>query len=186
MKADTVPGPGQYERDESDDQGGGDGGKSVRRRNRGRGIPTCQFKSKTPKDAELQLEAKVASGKPPPGAYDPIHIQEAGAIVRVPSKKEGFLSAAGRFGTNKPSDSNAPGPGMYNPANPNRKSFNRSLSQGVPVRGRSTNLGFTSQAQRFPDAPITEGHHQTPGPGTYETQPDWNTRTYNCLFGEVL
>lgn len=188
VKPDTVPGPGQYDYDEAVDQAKGDGRpKSAGSKHRGKkvGIPGFQFKSKTPKDGTLQQEIKVADGKPPPGAYDPKPIQEAGAIVRVPGKKEGFLSAAGRFSHSK-YGVRVPGPGMYDPPDDKHKSFNRSLSQGVPVRGRSTNLGFTSQADRFGDKPITESHHKTPGPGTYETQPEWVSRTYNCLFGEVL
>jgi len=184
MKPDAVPGPGQYERDEN--EGASEGRpRSASAKRRGRVVPGYQFKSKTPKDIVLKNEAKIADTKPPPGAYDPKTAQDAGAIVRVPNKTEGFLSAAGRFG-NKLTNMKVPGPGMYNPAQSDHKSFNRSMAQGVPVRGRSTNLGFTSQAERFEDKPITMAHHKTPGPGTYETQPEWVSRTYNCLFGDVL
>jgi hypothetical protein len=185
VKADAVPGPGQYERDESE---GADDARprSAGARRRARGIPGYQFKSKVPQQVVLTEAVKVSDSKPPPGAYDPKPIQEAGAIVRVPGKKEGFLSAAGRFGGKKPSEMTVPGPGMYDPTDLKNKSFNRSMSQAAPVRGRSTNLGFASQADRFQDKPITQQHHITPGPGTYDTQPEWVSRTYNCLFGEVL
>jgi len=149
--------------------------------------PMAAFKSETPKDVMTLSFVKEGQQRPPPGAYDPIHQQDAGAVMRLPPRHEGFLSA-GPQRPDGPESKNvtAPGPGRYDrqdvTGGKRAGSFNRTVSEGVPAKGRPRGLGFSSQDMRFK---AKSSAKSTPGPGAYSTDPGWNTRTYNVHFGDL-
>lgn len=150
--------------------------------------PSSVFKSSTPKDDLTQRKAKVAHMVPPPGAYNPIPPTEVAAVVRLRSKSEGFLSAEPRFGgPREKAKILAPGPGKYQPKEPTAGqkvgSFNRSILEGMPQGGRPKGLGFQCQDKRFKDPPpVAVG----PGPGAYDTERPWITKSFNCHFGDLV
>jgi len=149
--------------------------------------PMAAFKSETPKDVLTLSLQKEGQQRPPPGAYDPIHHQDAGAVMRLPPRHEGFLSA-GPQRPDGPESKNvtAPGPGRYDrqevTGGKRGGSFNRTVHESVPAKGRPKGLGFSSQDLRFKAKSPAKS---TPGPGAYTTDPGWNTRTYNVHFGDL-
>jgi hypothetical protein len=185
---DGCPGPGSYADGILEDSAvGGDdiagGRRSVMKVRRG---ATSSFKSKTQKEIGT-LPAKEE--RPPPGAYDPKSDFETGHVVRVPGRGEGFLTATDRF-RDKKDLTGAPGPGQYNTMSKTApKSFNRLMTNNGQTRGRVSKMGFNNTEDRFNDAAGTTGggrHANRTGPGDYDIQKPWVTRTYNCLFGEVI
>lgn len=124
------------------------------------------FLSRIPKGVQLGQD------NPSPGTYDPLPVEETSQVVRVPRKKEGFLTTTNRF-EQTPRGTDL-GPGQYN-AVVAQSSFNRAMGRvDEPV-------AFTSCASRFDDdIPV-----RRPGPGHYNVQPTWVKKTHNCLFGDV-
>mmetsp|Transcript_146887 Transcript_146887/g.256316 ORF Transcript_146887/g.256316 Transcript_146887/m.256316 type:complete len:565 (-) Transcript_146887:71-1765(-) len=177
-----VPGPGQYATPIEDDRGP----KGKRRTGLATTLPSSSFKSATPKDVLTAQFVKDGLQKPPPGAYNPVPVRDQAAVVRLRSKSEGFLSASSRFGgANKVVKFETPGPGGYTPqkVTGGKKvgSFNRSILDGMPTSGRPKGLGFESQDSRF----RTNQSTKVPGPGSYKTDPNWVTKSYNCYFGDL-
>ena len=113
-------------------------------------------------------------------------IQDTTAVIRMPTKSEGFLSTGQRF-TYKETGC-APGPGTYVPeeikGGKRLDSFNRILVEGVPSSGRPKSLGFAVSAQRFSEGKTRPGKKH-PGPGQYDTDPGWITQTHNIYFGDL-
>lgn len=146
----------------------------------------ASFKSATPKDFLAQSFVKAGKQKPPPGAYDPRHQTELGAVVRMPAKREGFLSTAERISTTY--GKVAGGPGQYDApveltAGKKAGSFNRSILEGGHSNSRSRSLGFDGGDQRFKTQVSAK---RNPGPGHYTTSDGWNKRTYNIHFGDIV
>jgi len=130
-----------------------------------------------------RMAIKEGQGRPPPGAYSPLHPRDVGTVMRQPPKSEGFLSGAARGKADAASA--APGPGRYDApleigAGKKIGTFNRVVVEGAPAAGRSKGLGFASQSKRFGKAAA-----RTPGPGFYHTDPQWITTTHNIHFGDV-
>lgn len=182
-KAGTFPGPGEYHSmGESRSEPSLKDSSSKSRRVRP--LPTTTLKSGVFKDTGMTA-SKLSASFPAPGAYDPVHRSEVTAVVRLPPKGEGFLSAGDRFAYH---DGNAaPGPGNYDPQNvlggKKKGTFNRTMLEGVPRSGRPGGLGFDSQSKRF------ESNRKAaflPGPGHYKTDPSWITPTHNIYFGDVI
>jgi hypothetical protein len=148
--------------------------------------PSAAFKSDTPKDVMTMSMMKEGMKLPPPGAYNPMYAGDICAVMRMPPKSEGFGSAGSRLGGGPPRTV-APGPGRYDrqevTGGKRGGSFNRTAVEGVPAQGRPKGLGFESQAMRF-KAPAKS--KVAPGPGAYNTEPDWNSRTFNVHFGDVF
>lgn len=163
------PGPGAYSQEKTDD---------VTRMTQTQ--PSSFFRSKVAKDS-TQAQIKITEDHgPPPGVYDPRPWQETAEVVRIPQKKEGFLTGASRF---KSHDGEFEvGPGQYNPSLLSKQAFNRNMGfhrGGVPI-------GFTTCANRFNGASTKRSRKDIPGPGDYNIDSPWVKRSYNCLFGEVL
>ena len=81
-----------------------------------------------------------------------------------------------------------PGPGRYEVAREvAHPTFNR-LLRGAQTRGRMTNMGFVSGEERFADlAEKGRGRHGvSPGPGAYDVGQPMASKTFNCLFGDVI
>lgn len=163
------PGPGAYE-----GTGKADDGR--------------QRKSVRPPQAphkEVKVDRDAFYKQPDPGAYNPVHPNDVGAVMRVPPRGEGFLSSGQR------SDVKAgigPGPGEYK-ADPGcvtggkrAGTFNRTAIEGAPEVGKPRGLGFESQAQRFPAA---SKHEKMPGPGAYAPKQEWTKKNYSVLFGDI-
>jgi len=174
------PGPGAYINSDSEVD------PAVKRVPRRRmRAPSSSFRSATPKEGAI-VPAKAQAG-PAPGEYSPAYVGDLGAVVRLPAKSEGFGSAGPRW--SKSSTGPAPGPGKYNPAEitcgKRVGSFNRAAIEGAPQSGRPRGLGFETQDKRFRYSSVDK-LQGTPGPGSYKTDPDWITKTYNVYFGDVL
>lgn len=165
-------------------------GKSRRRPWKASRLPGSAFASKTPKDLYTKSLVKEGLQKPPPGAYDPVLVKDQATVVRLRSKSEGFLSgAADRFmgGPLSAPKGYSPnvGPGKYLPGEitcgKRFGTFNRSMIEGMPEGGRPRGLGFESQDKRFK----TAANAKHPGPGQYNTDPGWITKSHNCYFGDL-
>lgn len=192
--ADNGPGPGDYRVPCMSDDAEADVTPEVDPRGRSRKprvsrLPGAAFASRTPKDVSTKSLVREGQQKPPPGAYDPVLVKDQATVVRLRSKSEGFLSAANRF-AGGPLD--APkgfslntGPGKYSPqlitGGKRTGTFNRSICEGMPESGRPKGLGFESQDRRFRH--LSEG--KAPGPGSYNTDPSWITKSHNCYFGDL-
>merc|ERR1712187_300145 len=198
LSKDARPGPGSYEAatDFYDYDGGTDPSNprhthasSEPRPPKGRGVrvPSFVFKSATAKDIVHKNTVKQNETKPPPGAYDPVHIRDAPQVVRLPPGSEGFLSANPRFDYSV--KFHTPGPDSYNPADATggkrMNTFNRTVIEGIPQSGRPKMLGFSSQDPRFKSSEKLAAK-TAPGPGEYNTDPNWITRTHNVYFGDLV
>jgi hypothetical protein len=150
-------------------------------------LPGAAFASQTPKDVYTKSLVREGLQRPPPGAYDPVLVKDQATVVRLRSKSEGFLSAAGRFPGHAPAKGYEAtvGPGRYVPqeitGGKRVGTFNRAICDGMPVSGRPKGLGFNGQDKRFRDTAADK----LPGPGTYNTEPGWITKSYNCHFGDL-
>jgi len=156
-------------------------------------LPGAAFASKTPKDQSTKSLVKEGLQKPPPGAYDPVLVKDQATVVRLRSKSEGFLSGGDRFqgGALAPPKGYHMdvGPGKYSPQDitggKRVGTFNRSICEGMPESGRPKGLGFESQDKRFRGASV--GLRTTaPGPGQYNTDPKWISKSHNCYFGDLM
>jgi len=154
-------------------------------------LPGAAFASRTPKDQSTKSLVKEGLQKPPPGAYDPVLVKDQATVVRLRSKSEGFLSGGARF---QGGQFAAPtgyhvnvGPGSYAPqaitGGKRTGTFNRSICEGMPESGRPKGLGFEAQDRRF-----RHSSHETkgPGPGSYNTDPKWISKSHNCYFGDLI
>jgi len=184
------PGPGAYYSDSQDEPSTSSKmGRSGRRMTaKPMRSHSAVFLSETPLNAYTLMAIKEGKQRPPPGAYTPTLARDVGTVMRQPPKAEGFLSAESR-GKGDPMGqrSTAPGPGRYNTVidvtgGKKLGTFNRTIAEGAPSRGRPQGLGFESQTRRFRGP---AGAKETPGPGAYETEPDWITKTHNIHFGDV-
>lgn len=196
-KDDDQPGPGDYAipgmsedtidtiPEEFDSRG-----RAKRRPFKASRLPGSAFASRTPKDAYTQSLVREGLQKPPPGAYDPVLVKDQATVVRLRSKSEGFLSGGERFSGGPLA---APkgyhmvvGPGKYAPqqvtGGKRLGTFNRSICEGMPDGGRPKGLGFDTQDKRFKN-PKAEAKY--PGPGQYNTDPKWVTKSHNCYFGDL-
>eukprot|EP00929_Paragymnodinium_shiwhaense_P053842 TRINITY_DN26999_c0_g1_i1.p1 TRINITY_DN26999_c0_g1~~TRINITY_DN26999_c0_g1_i1.p1 ORF type:complete len:557 (-),score=151.30 TRINITY_DN26999_c0_g1_i1:168-1838(-) len=186
LKAAEQPGPGAYEppgfADAVTDSEVDGKVRSVKRHMTK--LPSAAFKSMSPKDDTINKIVKAVSHMPPPGAYDPVHAGDCGAVVRMPPKGEGFGTGGDRF-KYAPQDK-GPGPGSYIAGEvtggKKMSSFNRTVIEGIPKSGRPQGMGFGTQGDRF-RAGATE--KKGPGPGAYHTSPGWITKTHNVYFGDV-
>lgn len=190
FRQEDFPGPGNYHELDSEQAPAERGGRrGKQRKGMASTMPNSVFKSSTPKDFTTAAFVKDGLGKPPPGAYNPVPVKDQAAVVRLRSKSEGFLSAKPRFGWEQKASNllkhQVPGPGGYNPmevtAGKKVGSFNRSILDGMPAGGRPKGLGFESQDPRFRHKPATA----VPGPGSYNTEPNWVTKSHNCYFGDL-
>jgi len=178
-----APGPGTYDPPtDFEDEGKADDGRrrSVRQ-------PLSAFKSATHRDQVHREKVRAAECQPSPGAYSPVHIQEVGAVMRVPPKGEGFLSGGARD-TNLGKSASEPGPGTYKTdpwdvtGGKRAGTFNRTAVEGAPESGKPRGLGFESQAKRF----VKEKESaKQPGPGAYSIPADWTKKNYNVMFGDI-
>jgi len=182
QKGDNGPGPGAY--NVLDEEPTNTSSAARKGRPKGKiGMPSCVFKSTSAKDALMQQVVKEGLQRPPPGAYDPIPVQDTTEVLRLPVKDEGFLSTGPRnlFNISKL----APGPGRYCPQDPTGGkrigSFNRTILEGVPHNGRATSFGFETQDARFKRSKSK----MTPGPGAYHTESELVKRSHNVEFGDV-
>mmetsp|Transcript_71649 Transcript_71649/g.171250 ORF Transcript_71649/g.171250 Transcript_71649/m.171250 type:complete len:571 (+) Transcript_71649:66-1778(+) len=194
------PGPGMYQlpsaiQAETDgatsssvaaEKGGGGGGRRDGASWRRPPLPSSAFHSQTPKDNMLKEVVREGQLKPPPGAYNPVHVKDTRPILRVRSEGEGFTSAEPRFSYEKKESAAMPGPGRYSPpmdisAGKRVGTFNRSIMEGPPQRGRVKGLGFESHTKRFKDKA-----GKSPGPGEYSTDPGWISKSFNVYFGDVF
>jgi hypothetical protein len=164
-------------------------GKSRKKLWKASRLPGSSFASRTPKDVHTLTMVKEGLQKPPPGAYDPVLVKDQATVVRLRSKSEGFLSGGERF---QGGPLAAPkgyhmvvGPGKYSPQNVSggkrMGTFNRSMIEGMPEGGRPKGLGFDGQDKRFKTS--TNAKH--PGPGQYNTDPGWISKSFNCYFGDL-
>lgn len=155
--------------------------------------PHSVFKSSTPKDECVRALVRTGQQLPPPGAYSPIHPGDIAAVMRQPPKGEGFLSGATR-GDREPTQP-APGPGRYDRMEITGGkrgqiggpfsvgTFNRTSVEGAPSGGRPKGLGFeSSEKNRFK---MKVPGKQGPGPGAYDLDLGWVTKTHNIHFGDV-
>jgi hypothetical protein len=180
-----APGPGAYTVVDVGEGGvHGPGGKLARGK---KGTQTSVFASDLSKEWVHDRAVKDGLAKPPVGAYDPKSTSEAGAVMRLPPRSEGFLSCKERVMMDvKPAV--APGPGRYNPpigvtGCRRGPSFNRSVQEGAPLAtGKAGSMGFDTQARRFPSKPPSK---QVPGPGAYEPRSSLVSKTHNVNFGDV-
>mmetsp|Transcript_6526 Transcript_6526/g.15966 ORF Transcript_6526/g.15966 Transcript_6526/m.15966 type:complete len:566 (-) Transcript_6526:73-1770(-) len=191
---DAEPGPGDYALPSSmapqdsgppDSKPSGAGGRKELVPWKRPAIPSAAFHSQTPKDNMLKEIVREGQMKPPPGAYNPQHVKDTRPVLRVRGEGEGFCVAAARFGYDKKVD-NMPGPASYSPptditSGKRSGTFNRSMLEGVPQRGRVKGLGFESHTKRFKD-----GSAMGPGPGEYNTDPNWISKSFNVYFGDVF
>lgn len=192
------PGPGHYgapggsgieDADDSAPEELDTKGKSRRKPFKASRLPGSAFASRTPKDVITKGLVKEGAQKPPPGAYDPVLVKDQATVVRLRSKSEGFLSGELRF---QGGPLSAPkgyhqnvGPGKYVPQDvtggKRLGTFNRSMIEGMPEGGRPKGLGFDAQDKRFKLPPSAK----LPGPGQYNTDPKWVTKSFNCYFGDL-
>lgn len=156
-------------------------------------LPGAAFASKTPKDQSTKHLVKEGLQKPPPGAYDPVLVKDQATVVRLRSKSEGFLSGGDRFfggplAAPKGYHANI-GPGRYSPQDitggKRVGTFNRSICEGMPESGRPKGLGFEAQDKRF-RGPSVGLRTTAPGPGSYNTDPSWISKSHNCYFGDLM
>jgi hypothetical protein len=152
-------------------------------------LPGAAFASRTPKDAYTMSLIREGAQKPPPGAYDPVLVKDQATVVRLRSKSEGFLSGGDRFQggpLSAPKGGVAVGPGQYSPqmitGGKRAGTFNRALCEGIPPGGCPKGLGFDTQDKRWK---TKAGRDRAPGPGDYNTDPRWITKSYNCYFGDL-
>lgn len=145
------------------------------------------FASRTPKDFFTSSSAREGAQRPPPGAYDPVAMKDVATVVRLRSKSEGFLSGSTRFPGHAPVKGYhaTVGPGTYMPqgitGGKRLGTFNRTICEGMPDGGRPQGLGFDVQDRRFKKPAGAFG----PGPGSYNTDPGWITKSHNCYFGDL-
>lgn len=197
---DSMPGPGYYgapggmtdDIEEPIEETADARGRARKRQFKASRLPGAAFASKTPKDVYTKSLVKEGNMKPPPGAYDPVLVKDQATVVRLRSKSEGFLvSKADRF---QGGPLEAPkgyhmntGPGKYSPqyitGGKRAGTFNRSLLEGMPSGGRPKGLGFDTQDKRFRH--VTADAARMPGPGEYNTDPKWITKSHNCYFGDL-
>eukprot|EP00747_Dinoflagellata_sp_TGD_P193982 gnl/TRDRNA2_/TRDRNA2_60866_c0_seq1.p1 gnl/TRDRNA2_/TRDRNA2_60866_c0~~gnl/TRDRNA2_/TRDRNA2_60866_c0_seq1.p1 ORF type:complete len:586 (-),score=76.86 gnl/TRDRNA2_/TRDRNA2_60866_c0_seq1:258-2015(-) len=183
------PGPGSYPlngEDESDSSPRGKGDNRRRALRRRQSAPSSFFKSGTSRDDTLKRAVKDGQSKPPPGAYNPVLPKDTTAVVRLHSKGEGFLGSEPRF-RDQSSRYPRPEPGTYDApiaseltAGKIAGTFNRCMTDSAPARGRPKNIGFAGSAERFKYKADTN----KPGPGAYNTEPNWVTKTFNCTYGD--
>lgn len=187
---DDRPGPGTYpvpsmtepESDVDEEVPRGRGRRPKRSR-----LPGAAFASKTPKDFFTSSFVREGLQKPPPGAYDPVAVRDVATVVRLRSKSEGFLSGSSRFPGHAPAKGYqaSVGPGKYVPQDitggKRLGTFNRTICEGMPEGGRPKGLGFDTQDKRFRPGAGAFG----PGPGSYNTEPGWITKSHNCYFGDL-
>jgi len=156
-------------------------------------LPGSAFASKTPKDQSTKHLIKEGNQKPPPGAYNPVLVRDQATVVRLRSKSEGFLcSQSDRFQggpLEAPKGGLNTGPGRYSPQHVTGGkrvgTFNRSICEGMPESGRPKGLGFETQDKRF-KGPSVGLRTTAPGPGSYNTDPSWITKSHNCYFGDLM
>lgn len=158
----TRPGPGAYE--------------SQDKLKMAKTQPSSFFKCKVPtRPLALPSESKAPIDvRPPPGAYNPTHVEETAKVTHVPRKNEGFLTGMNRFEVKKMSTI---GPGQYNPQMKEHSTFNCAMGEprgGLPI-------GFTTCSSRF-DGDV----EPEPGPGHYGKPPKWVKKTFNSLFMEGM
>lgn len=187
---DNMPGPGDYalpsmsalESDVEDEEPRVRGRRPKRSK-----LPGAAFASKTPKDFVTSSSVREGLQKPPPGAYDPVSVKDVATVVRLRSKSEGFLSGSSRFPGHAPPKGYqaSVGPGKYIPqeitGGKRLGTFNRTICEGMPEGGRPKGLGFETQDKRFKRDASAFG----PGPGSYNTEPGWITKSHNCYFGDL-
>jgi hypothetical protein len=154
-------------------------------------LPGAAFASRTPKDQATKSSIREGLQKPPPGAYDPVLVKDQATVVRLRSKSEGFLSGKGdRFqGGPLEAPKNANSAFLkYSPQDVTGGkrvgTFNRSICEGMPESGRPKGLGFETQDKRF--KANTPARHTAPGPGQYNTDPKWISKSHNCYFGDLV
>lgn len=178
-----APGPGAYDVSSADtgERLDGDRRTRVQRPKRVSSVNTAEIQ-------RLREAAKEGHAGPPPGAYDPVHMRDIAAVMRLPPKGEGFLSGGARSTDPGAGRGAAPGPGMYN-SDPSlitggkkAGTFNRAVVEGVPESGRPRGLGFASQSRRFKGQ---AGGGKLPGPGSYHTDPNWTKKNFNVHFGDI-
>lgn len=172
-QAGEMPGPGAYH----------DSSPSSRPRIP---IPDAAFASKTPKDIDIQRTIKAGSQLAPPGAYDPGHCHDVSPVIRMPTSSEGFLSAAPRAAPYS-TKMVVPAPGTYGvpgevTGGKTFSTFNRTMIEGVPRKGRPSGLGFDGSETRL-KGPEERPGKQMPGPGTYDRNVEWVSKTHNVHFG---
>merc|ERR1712070_1002929 len=150
-------------------------------------LPGSAFASKTPKDIMAVTMVREGNQKTPPGAYDPVLVKDQATVVRLRSKSEGFLSGQGDRFQGGPL---APPKGchqglLYTPqkveGGKRMGTFNRSMIEGMPEGGRPKGLGFDTQDRRFKSS----ANAKHPGPGQYNTDPGWISKSFNCYFGDL-
>jgi hypothetical protein len=175
----VTPGPGNYETLSTVHEGAGVPGQL----RTGRAAPqNAVFASESAKNSIIHHAERESKKVPPVGQYTPALAKDVSAVMRLPPKQEGFLSGAKRtdsFSSAPP----VPGPGNYNPAragvlNAGKMlgTYNRSVIEGA--RG---GFGFNQTGKRFSDKSGGQ-----PGPGAYDTEHNWVTKSHNVHFGDVL
>lgn len=175
------PGPGAYELIEYDSV------EQVKEDPRRRLARAPKRQPSESKPDMLGQQAPELQSSPPPGAYNPVHIQDTGTVMRLPPKGEGFLSGGPRLPRSL-EKTPKPDPGDYksDPAlvtgGKRSGTFNRAVVEAAPENGRPKGLGFTSNARRFKKDGAVAG---APGPGAYTTASDWTKKNYNIHFGEI-
>ncbi|CAK0836753.1 unnamed protein product [Prorocentrum cordatum] len=138
--------------------------------------PNAVFASESAKNSLMHATLKEAERVPPPGQYTPLLARDTSAVVRMPPKSEGFLSAAPRSAPPARAEL-GPGPGMYTPGEltggKRLGTYNRAIAEGL--RG---GFGFGHSGKRFSDKAAA-----TPGPGAHQVQSSWVSKSYNVHFG---
>lgn len=143
------------------------------------------FKSEVPVGMWTESAMKESALRPPVGAYAPPLARDTCTVMRQPPRGEGFGSVEKRdlFSSGPV---RAPGPGRYNTMDitygKQIGTFNRTIVEGVPRGGRPRGMGFDSQSKRF-KPPVAK---DVPGPGDYNTDRPWVSKTYNVHFGDVV